>query len=199
MLGLTIDAAAATITSTIRSRCATTIRSRRSSIRSTRTACTTMRTKCRHRRCCCRPPSRKRNLRRSSAKVAATEKALASEIAEGAARLMRGWPSRKRVIVQILPGYFTFDGDLGKLPERGPGGEGRGIARRRCTSVDGVRGKAVRFDGDRGVIFRRLLEVDRWDALQPRLLDCATRRAIRCRSSCCNARSARTSATTASI
>ena len=45
---------AATITNTIRSRCATTIRSPRSSIRSTKTACTTMPRRCRRRRCCCR-------------------------------------------------------------------------------------------------------------------------------------------------
>src|SRR5690606_2263386 len=55
------------------------------------------------------------------------------------------------------------DGDLAAVPNKAPGqtaaGAGPGLA-----SVEGIRGKAVRFDGDHGVSFPELMKVDRWDA-----------------------------------
>jgi hypothetical protein len=61
-----------------------------------------------------------------------------------------------------LIGYFTFDGELAQLANESENGEGEGAAAG-LTSVPGIRGQAVRFDGDRGAIFPDMLKVDRWE------------------------------------
>jgi hypothetical protein len=62
-----------------------------------------------------------------------------------------------------LAGFFTFDGDLTSIANEAPGrtkvGAGPDLA-----SINGVRGRAVRFDGDHGVSFPELMKVDRWDS-----------------------------------
>jgi hypothetical protein len=96
-------------------------------------------------------------------KIADTESALATAVSTGEPRF-RDWlthaPSGGRGIDLI--GYFTFDGDGKEVRNEAPGKTIEGIA----TGVDrvaGLRGKAVRFDGDHGVAFPKLLEIDRWD------------------------------------
>jgi len=62
-----------------------------------------------------------------------------------------------------LVGRYAFDNDLAQIANEAPGikaaGNGAGL-----TSIEGPAGRAVRFDGDRGVVFPELLRVDRWDA-----------------------------------
>ena len=67
-----------------------------------------------------------------------------------------------RLIDRDLTGYFTFDGDLAQIRNEAPGGKGEGNAVG-LPSVEGVRGRAIRFDGDRGADFPGVFEVDRWN------------------------------------
>jgi hypothetical protein len=60
-----------------------------------------------------------------------------------------------------LVGHYTFDGPLKKIANAA-GGSGEGSAAG-LKSVPGIRGNAVRFDGDRGAVFPDQLKVDRWD------------------------------------
>jgi hypothetical protein len=62
-----------------------------------------------------------------------------------------------------LVGYFTFDGQLEKLTNEAPAGRGDGSAEQ-LQSAAGVRGQAIRFDGDHGAVFPELLPIDRWDS-----------------------------------
>ncbi|HEY3395040.1 MAG TPA: DUF1553 domain-containing protein, partial [Lacipirellulaceae bacterium] len=62
-----------------------------------------------------------------------------------------------------LKAYFTFDGELPKLKNEISGKSDAGSAPE-LTSVPGIRGQAIRFDGDHGAVFRELLEIDRWDS-----------------------------------
>nr|MBA3481177.1 DUF1553 domain-containing protein [Pirellulales bacterium] len=70
-----------------------------------------------------------------------------------------------------LIGHFTFDGDLNQFANEAPGMKAAGHATG-LVSVEGVAGRAVRLDGDLGVVFPELLRIDRWD---PFTLDLAIR------------------------
>jgi len=108
-------------------------------------------------------PEQETQLAAANAKVAAMEKALAREIAEGTPRF-EAWLAKPQASDRANPaGHFTFDGDLGKLPNEAPGGAGEGSASG-LQSVPGVRGKAVRFEGDHGATFPDFLKIDRWDS-----------------------------------
>jgi hypothetical protein len=61
-----------------------------------------------------------------------------------------------------LIGHFTFDGELKVVANEAPGMEAAGQAAG-LVSVEGVAGRAVRLDGDQGVVFPELLRTDRWD------------------------------------
>lgn len=94
--------------------------------------------------------------------VAAAEVALAKGMEEGRERF-EAWIAKPQAAGGLgLVGYFAFDGELKKLPNEAPNGTGEGSASG-LQSVDGVRGKAVRFDGDQGAKFPDSLKVDRWD------------------------------------
>jgi hypothetical protein len=61
-----------------------------------------------------------------------------------------------------LVAHFTFDGDLKELRNEVPGMKTPGSAGG-LLGVEGVNGRAARFDGDQGAVFPELLKVDRWD------------------------------------
>jgi hypothetical protein len=61
-----------------------------------------------------------------------------------------------------LIGYFTFDEGLESISNQAPDHSNVGTAAG-LTTVEGVRGRAVRLDGDRGVVFSDFFNVDRWD------------------------------------
>jgi hypothetical protein len=108
-------------------------------------------------------PEQDAQLAGSRGKVAAAEAALAKGIEEGSARFEE-WVAKPQAAGGAgLVGYYTFDGDLAKLPNEAPGGKGEGSAGG-LQGVGGVRGKAVRFDGDQGASFPDVLKVDRWDS-----------------------------------
>jgi hypothetical protein len=94
--------------------------------------------------------------------ISAAEAALRQSIEEGSQRFER-WAAKPQAMQDAdLVGYFPFDGELEELPNEAPHGKGSGKAGG-LKSVPGVRGKAVRFDGDRGAVFEELLNVERWD------------------------------------
>ncbi len=110
-------------------------------------------------------PEQEAQLAAARDKVAAAEGALAEGIADSRGRFEE-WlakPKPQAANNANLVGYFTFDGELEKLANEAPGGKGEGKAAG-LQSVAGVRGEAVRFDGDHGAVFPDTLKVDRWDA-----------------------------------
>jgi hypothetical protein len=107
-------------------------------------------------------PEQEAQLAAARDKVAAAEAALANGIMEGRERF-EAWLAKPQAAGNAGPtAYFTFDGELGKLPNEAPGGKGEGSASG-LRSVGGARGKAVRFDGDQAASFPDVLKVDRWD------------------------------------
>jgi hypothetical protein len=89
------------------------------------------------------------------------EAALAATIAAGAQRFEEWVTAPREMVDRNLTAYFSFDGDLAKLrneaPERKTDGTAAGV-----SSVDGIRGRAIRFDGDHGADFPGVFEADRW-------------------------------------
>jgi hypothetical protein len=63
-------------------------------------------------------------------------------------------------VVDLL-GRYTFDGELSKITNEAPGKDVTGAAAE-LISVEGRRGRAIRFDGDHGVSFPNLIAIDRW-------------------------------------
>jgi hypothetical protein len=57
--------------------------------------------------------------------------------------------------------YYSFDGDPAKILNEVAGKAGEGQAAG-LQSVEGVRGKSLRFDGDHGAEFPGVLTIDRW-------------------------------------
>jgi hypothetical protein len=106
--------------------------------------------------------------------VAAAEVALARTIEEGAPRFekclatnelpaSRAVPGPGRTNLQNLIAYFTFDGELPNLKNEISGKPDAGSAAE-LTSVAGIKGQALRFDGDHGATFPEIPSVDRWDS-----------------------------------
>jgi hypothetical protein len=95
-------------------------------------------------------------------KVAELERKLENAAAAGGTRYA-AWLSRASIQRDVdLTAHFTFDGALDKIANAAPGGKGEGKAAG-VKSVPGVRGTAVRFDGDRGAEFSEVFSIDRWD------------------------------------
>jgi hypothetical protein len=99
------------------------------------------------------------------------EQALARTINEGRERF-EAWLAKPQAADGTDPpaagdvdlvGYFSFDGDGEEIPNQAAGAKNRAVAKG-IERVAGVRGQAVRFDGDRGVVFADFFEVDRWDS-----------------------------------
>jgi hypothetical protein len=94
--------------------------------------------------------------------VVKAEAALKSTIDQGGERFDNWLKKSPKPVDADLSAYFTFDGDITRMKNEAPGKSGDGTAAG-LTSVDGVRGKAIRFDGDRGAEFPGTLQVDRWN------------------------------------
>jgi hypothetical protein len=109
-------------------------------------------------------PTKEQETRLAAArvKVADSEKAVEKATDAGhdrfAAWLTKPSTSEERDLVS----YFTFDGDLAHIRNEVPKGKGEGNANG-LTGVKGVRGRAIHFDGDRGVDFPSTFEFDRWN------------------------------------
>jgi hypothetical protein len=103
-----------------------------------------------------------RQLTAAREKVVAAEVALKKSVTEGGTRF-ENWLKAVNAPADVdLAGYFSFDGGLDKLPNEAAGGKGEGKAAG-LKSVAGVRGQAVRFDGDHGAAITDVFNVDRWD------------------------------------
>ncbi|MCI0334677.1 MAG: DUF1553 domain-containing protein [Planctomycetes bacterium] len=108
-------------------------------------------------------PEQEAQLAAAREKVTAAEAALAKGIADARGRFEEWLAKPQAASNANLVGYFTFDGELEKLANEAPGGKGEGNGAG-LQSVAGVRGKALRFDGDHGAAFPDAFQFDRWDA-----------------------------------
>ena len=108
-------------------------------------------------------PQQETQLAAAREKITTAEAALAKEISQGGERFENWLATAKPSPSADLTAYFSFDGNLDKLRNEAPNGNGEGTAAG-LQSVPGVRGQAIRFDGDHGANFPKLLEVDRWDS-----------------------------------
>ncbi len=95
-------------------------------------------------------------------KVEQDESALANTIKNGGERYEQWLATAKPTADADLAAYFSFDGDAPKLRNESPSGKGEGTAAG-LKLVPGFRGQAIHFDGDNGVAFSDLFQVDRWD------------------------------------
>ena len=113
-------------------------------------------------------PEEEEALAAARQKVAETEAALAAAIADGEGRF-RAWlanrPSSDLWVddVSDVTAYFTFDDDGESVPNLAPGAKGEAKLND-LPLVPSAHGKAVRFDGDNGVVISDIFKVDRWDA-----------------------------------
>ena len=72
------------------------------------------------------------------------------------------WLAASRAPVDAdLSAYFSFDGDSTTFRNEAPGKTGEASATD-LLRVDGIRGKAIRFDGDHGAELPGDFEIDRW-------------------------------------
>jgi hypothetical protein len=94
-------------------------------------------------------------------KVAECENSLGKTIEAGHDRF-EAWLAKPAVSgEQDLSGYFTFDADLAHIPNQASNAKGEGNAAG-LPGVEGQRGRAIRFDGDRGADISGVFAVDRW-------------------------------------
>jgi hypothetical protein len=93
--------------------------------------------------------------------VVNAQMALTKTIEEGKKRFEHWLAGSPGAVDADLTGYFTFDGDLTRFRNEAPGGKGENNAVG-LPSVDGYRGRAIRFDGDHGADLPDVLQVDRW-------------------------------------
>jgi Protein of unknown function (DUF1553)/Protein of unknown function (DUF1549)/Concanavalin A-like lectin/glucanases superfamily/Planctomycete cytochrome C len=94
--------------------------------------------------------------------ILAVESALANAVEQGEERF-DNWLEKARVNDDAdIVAYFTFDGNLQNLPNQASNDKIKGTAAD-LQRVPGVRGSALRFDGDHGAVFPGMLLVDRWD------------------------------------
>ncbi len=96
-------------------------------------------------------------------RIVEAEAALTDAIENGRQRFDDWLAAAKPAIDADLTAYFSFDGDPSKIRNEAPGGKGEGSAAG-LEQVPGIRGQALRFDGDDGVSFTEVFQVDRWDA-----------------------------------
>ena len=97
-------------------------------------------------------------------KIVQAQAALTNAIEDGRQHFDDWLASAKPAIDVDLTAYFSFDGNnLGKIGNEAPGAKGEGNAAN-LKQVPGIRGRALRFDGDDGASFTDVFQVDRWDA-----------------------------------
>jgi hypothetical protein len=98
-------------------------------------------------------------------RIVDAETALTAAIANGQSRFEE-WLAKPQAIEDAdLLAHFSFDGELERIPNEIRNASGKKFSGKATglPSVDGVRGKAMRFDGDHGAMFPDVLQVDRWD------------------------------------
>ncbi len=95
-------------------------------------------------------------------KIAESEAALADVLKSGKQRFEAWLPAAKPVTDADLAASYSFESDGDKIAN--------GVADKKgeCSAANvrraaGVRGKALRFDGDSGASFSDVFQVDRWD------------------------------------
>jgi hypothetical protein len=108
-------------------------------------------------------PDQEKQLALAREEVAKAEAALAKGIEESKYRFEEWLVDPKATSEAGLVGHFTFDGPFEKIANEAAGGKDEGSAGK-LQSVPGVRGDAIRFDGDHGAVFPDQLKVDRWDS-----------------------------------
>lgn len=107
-------------------------------------------------------PEQEARLAAARTKVTESEKALHKAIDAGHDRF-DAWLTKPATSAdRDLISYFSFDGDLAHIRNEVPKGKGEGNANG-LSAVEGIHGKAVHFDGDRGVDFPGVFEFDRWN------------------------------------
>jgi hypothetical protein len=95
-------------------------------------------------------------------KVVEAEQARDNAVKSGASRF-QAWLVNPAADPEIKPtAYFSFDDKSDKIVNEVPGRKGEGNTSG-LAHVPGVRGNAVRFDGDHGADFPDLFQVDRWN------------------------------------
>ncbi len=109
-------------------------------------------------------PEQEAQLAAAREKIVRVQSAVASSITEGKRRFERWFAKPQAGMDADLVGHFTFDGELDKLVNQAQGGKGAGKAAE-LKSVRGVRGQAVRFDGDHGAAISEVFQADRWDSI----------------------------------
>jgi hypothetical protein len=98
--------------------------------------------------------------------VADAEAALARAIEKGQQRF-EAWLAKPTTVEDAdLVTHFSFDDGLEEIQNEIPNASGNKFSGKATglPSVDGIRGKALRFDGDHGAVFPDVFKVDRWDS-----------------------------------
>jgi len=95
--------------------------------------------------------------------IAGAEAALAGASADGEQRF-RDWLAGSPTVAESpdMTGHVAFEGKLEKISNKLPSESDKDLAVA-VRHVEGVDGHAVHFDGDHGLAFPKMLEVDRWD------------------------------------
>jgi hypothetical protein len=98
-------------------------------------------------------------------RIADAEAALAAAIADGESHFAEWLAKPQALEAADLLVHFSFDGGLGRVQNEIRNSSGTKFSGKAAglPNVDGVRGNAVRFDGDHGAVFPDVLQVDRWD------------------------------------
>src|SRR4051812_3004105 len=106
-------------------------------------------------------PQQEKQLADARENIKKAQAALAATIEAGSKRFEEWLTAPNQPAATDLTAYFSFNGDFAKLRNEAPGWNTEGTAPG-LPSVDGVRGRAIRFDGDHGAEFSGVFEVDRW-------------------------------------
>ena len=97
------------------------------------------------------------------AKIAVAEKDLADSIAAGDERFER-WLAEGPKVSEVadLEAHVNFEGELSEIETQSvPNGDYQKATH--IERIPGVQGKAVRLDGDYGVVLPGIFQIDRWD------------------------------------
>jgi hypothetical protein len=108
-------------------------------------------------------PEQEQQLAAAHKKIEEAESVHQAAITDGTRRFADWLATAKPVIDADLVGYFSFDGRLNRIKNQVPNAKGTASAGG-VEQVRGVRGKALRFNGDDGAEFSGIFEIDRWDA-----------------------------------
>jgi hypothetical protein len=100
-------------------------------------------------------------LKAAREEVAKAQTAFAEVVESAGPRFEQWLASSPKIVDADLSAYYSFDGDLARFRNEAPGGKDGGNAVG-LPSVEGHRGRAIRFDGDHGADLPDVFQVDRW-------------------------------------